>query len=476
MTDISHIAANTALVGFSAVWVAFFCLAKLYSGDKSCKKIFTPLNTGIIIAFFISWTVMTGMALREETAYQKKIIHAGQFFGFPLSSEGLRSLYYKDASPDADFWKKFQFLLLKFKEETALRKQVRFMNVSRGNIEKKELELWKNTFETSARIKELEKLFPHTLLPPERDYLKYHLRFVSLDEMFLLLDFSRLQVWRIKFAIQNNDIKTALEALKRINASIDLLEKDHIPITHKHTQDLLCEKKNAIELLLESGNFPQRELEHQLNILAEKRRILAKTEPIALAGEMTDELDFREGFWQGGTRITSTPFPAVKNFRWFVPQCWYIFRRSSNILLDAWEKNSFKKIPSHIPEAQYFFAEKCAYWSKIPQWYTELNTWYLLLETLLKLELEKRRTGIYPDTAPEWLPIDPFTGKKLHYRKGNFPVWGSGYDSRTGHFKSIRRTVKAVAIWSEGRNGVNDWNRKDHKKNKSDDICVMIRL
>ena len=395
-TDISPVTACGAFAGFCAIWAALFFLANLYAGEDSWKKILSPLNVTILIVFLISWTVMSGMALYEETTFQRNIVHSGHFFGFPPDAAGLGQIYYKNGPCDPDFWRKFQKHLLEFKKETALRKQEVFMKTSPGDIEKKDLESWKRSLENSSPLRKLEENFPATLPPPPREYQKYYLRAISLDEIFLLHDFCRIQVWRIKFAIQNNDMKTALEALERINQSIDLLEKDHVSITHGHIHKLLIEKKNALELLLESGKMPQHELEHQLNILSGKIKNLASVERFALAGETVDEIEFREGFWQGGIQITAAPLPAIKNFRWFVPQLWYIFRHSSNIFIREWQKNSFSEINNQIPSAQYLFAERCAYWKKIPRRYTELKKQYLQLEALLQSEKHKRNNGTYP--------------------------------------------------------------------------------
>ena len=395
-TDISPVTAYGAFAGFCAIWAALFFLANLYAGEDSWKKILSPLNVTILIVFLISLTVMSGMDLYEETTFKRNIVHSGHFFGFPPDAAGLGQIYYKNGPCDPDFWEKFQKHLLEFKKETALRKQEVFMKTSPGDIGKKDLESWKRSLENSSPLRKLEENFPATLPPPPREYQKYYLRAISLDEIFLLHDFCRIQVWRIKFAIQNNHIQRAFEALQRINKSIDLLEKDHVSITHAHIHKLLIEKKNALELLLESGKMPQHELEHQLNILSGKIKNLASVERFALAGETVDEIEFREGFWQGGIQITAAPLPAIKNFRWFVPQLWYIFRHSSNIFIREWQKNSFSEINNQIPSAQYLFAERCAYWKKIPRRYTELKKQYLQLEALLQSEKHKRNNGTYP--------------------------------------------------------------------------------
>jgi hypothetical protein len=171
---------------------------------------------------------------------------------------------------------------------------------------------------------------------------------------------------------------------------------DHISIVHKYSQRLLDEKKNALELLLESGLLPEQELKKQIDISIRGRKKLAEVEHATLAAEIAFEFDFLDSFWQGVVQLTEKPAGALKNLRWFVPQGWYIFRHSSNIFIREWQKNSFSEINNQIPSAQYLFAERCAYWKKIPRRYTELKKQYLQLEALLKSELHKRNNGTYP--------------------------------------------------------------------------------
>ena len=289
-----------------------------------------------------------------------------------------------------------------------------------------------------------------------------------LDELPLLRQLSHLQVWRVRFALENNDTATALEALECINKSIDRLDKDYAAVSHIFSYALLEKKKKAVELLLAKGNLDEPELKKQLDILPGKRKKLAAMERTALGGEITIALDLQEGVWEGKTWQ-----PAIKKFRWFVPQYWYIIRHSCNIFIKSHQKNSFRGDPFSY---RHILFNSKGYGKNIPRMYTESDTMYLLLETLLRLELEKRKQGFYPETAPKWLPVDPFTGRKFHYKKGDMPVFEKVYDPRMNLFRTTRRTVKAVAVWSEGANRKNDQGLRSYRESGSDDLCAMIRL
>ena len=278
MAVFSNIESNVAVAGFAAVWGGFFCFAKLYSPQEKWWKILSVPVVSVLTLFFISWGAMTGMAFYEESTYQKNLICTDGFSDFSLDADGLRRMYYKNMSFDWEFWEKCKRLLRKFKEQTALQKQNAFIEFPRGHVEKKALISWKNTLDSSVQLRELEKLLSGTLPPQFRLYKKYYLCCLVLDEIFLLHDFCRIQTWRIRFALENNDPAMALEALKRIDNSVEYLMNDHISIVHKYSQRLLDEKKNALELLLESGLLPEQELKKQIDISIRGRKKLAEVE------------------------------------------------------------------------------------------------------------------------------------------------------------------------------------------------------
>ncbi|MBO5680283.1 MAG: hypothetical protein J6T08_01085, partial [Lentisphaeria bacterium] len=355
-----------------------------------------------------------------------------------------------------------------FEDLAAARKQDDFIVFPKGKLDKKNFDTWKNTFDESPQLKKISDLFSGMLPPKMREYKKYDLSGIILDELLLLRKLARVQVWRIRFALQNNDMATVIDALDCINKSIDRLDKDHIIISHLFSYALLLEKKSAFELLLENGKLEQCELKKQLDILTEKRKQLAAMERAALGGEITLLFDFQDQIWEGKSWL-----PAIKNFRWFVPQYWYVIRHSCNLFIKSKQKNSYKGDPLLT---QHILFDRTRARKNIPKRYTELDTMYLLLETLLKLELEKRKQGFYPATAPEWLPVDPFSGKKFHYIKGKIPVFERIYNPKTRLFDRVRCEAESVAVWSEGCNGKNDDGIGKHEKYGHDDIRAMIRL
>ena len=121
-----------------------------------------------------------------------------------------------------------------------------------------------------------------------------------------------------------------------------------------------------------------------------------------------------------------------------------------------------------------------------------------VLRGLIAAELQKRRTGTYPDSL-DVLPLDPFSGQPLKYRKGVcqvscyfFERWTDETESEiqddddieiTPHWerKTKQENVNAVQIWSVGLDGIDDGGLNfskegDSDKKRKDDIRFIIQI
>ena len=451
-TMFSSVSAITALWSPAVLCGGFFCTAKLYSAESNHKKIFSLSSAGVLAVWAICWLIMVGMALYEEKSYEQHLLQTERFFGFPLTNETARNFYLKQRRSSPDFWNEFESRLKRFTEELKKKNCSVFLKIPRINIDQNNFTAWKNTFEASPEVKHFEKLISGVIPPSERDWTRYNLIHTSFDDSFSLHIFGRLQAWRIRFSIANNDVTEALNALDRINKCIDHLRKDYLCLQHLFIKSLLINKNAAIEMLIESGKLSEQELKKQITQLTEERKILMQLEPIGIAGELIDRLDSYEGVWHGKLKFITAEVPAMKHFRWFYPQLWYIFRRSINFTLQEMKKSSMKEISVSSLRAlpQYFLRKSHWNYDMTSARYTELATKNLVLETLLKLELEKRKKGFYPDTTPDWFPSDPFSGKKLRYSKGKIALTECIYDPRTASCVKTVRNKNAICISSAG--------------------------
>ncbi len=123
-----------------------------------------------------------------------------------------------------------------------------------------------------------------------------------------------------------------------------------------------------------------------------------------------------------------------------------------------------------------------------------------VLRGLIAVELQKRRTGVYPD-SPNDLPIDPFTSQPLKYRKGRCEItryyakWvpyeteeedeeAKDVESSSDGLWTLEdktETVNAVQIWSVGPDGIDDGGQdsvkgEDSDARRMDDIRFIIPI
>jgi hypothetical protein len=135
----------------------------------------------------------------------------------------------------------------------------------------------------------------------------------------------------------------------------------------------------------------------------------------------------------------------------FFPPMKYFFDRVRITSISCAQADSFAAAAEKINNAeQKYMIELFLNFSKLRDCFKATDLRLLLLETQLKLELEKRATGRYPDKTPAWFPIDPFTGKQLNFRKGLIERTAVFYDPESKYMDRKVHKINAVAIWSSG--------------------------
>ena len=103
-----------------------------------------------------------------------------------------------------------------------------------------------------------------------------------------------------------------------------------------------------------------------------------------------------------------------------------------------------------------------------------LTAWYRAMRALIGVELEKRRTGKYPDRL-ENPPLDPFTGKPMFYKKGKMPLIVKVWNPALRRFVSEKREADGIAVWSLGPNRKNEQGQDQAPARKyADDVRAKM--
>ena len=420
--------------------------------NKSSVRKFFSLNMYLV---FVIWAVTYGtvwcmyFSARHNAA--KETIALEHYSGTTADASGLRTLYHSEEKfpcTGESFYQKVETLQKDFRfwlESNDLYSQYR--NECRKNFESiytnplsvlpdKIKQQWKTFFLSSQEVKQLEKLFSEAI--PLYPHTFKNSFSMELPELKYAPEVAAVHLWSIRFALEQKDLRKAKLAFDGISSFKKIIKRIPLHAAQRHVFYFTQFQLFSIVKMLESGLLLPEDLENYLRFFEAERKALVQLEKKTVFGETVMRLMLLDSIPQ----IQCFPFPPV----------WDLISQSVSSIAFAGQAETF----SGFAQRAEAFREK-GYCRKLmcpafpSEEYRADESRLLILETLLKLEVEKRRSGKYPDMSPPWLPKDPVNGRKLNYRKGNIKVMVHVYDPETQRAKRIVKQVNAVAVWSSGK-------------------------
>ncbi|MBE6374536.1 MAG: hypothetical protein E7055_21040 [Lentisphaerae bacterium] len=461
------------------------CGFKAYAGaaGKPFRSLFGKGAAVIMILFLLTYGVSFRTAYAAHCRTDRSFAALEKHFGRPVNAEGLKDLYYQNRKPDGAFWRKA--LALAEKPEPGLQPQDPYYDLishPKFRLSPEEFAAFRKRLESSRSLRELEKLFESELPAFEYDFRQGMIVGILFPELNTLRRFAWSEAWRVRFAIADRDPAAASAALKRIRRGRDQLA--NVPFLIPML--VMCGVENirldALEFFLSSGLPSDAWLAEEQKRLADFRKRMETVNYHALYGEAVMIMDVCVIVASGCScppEKDMTPTPGLYDLRWLFPAGWYQLTRARGILAESYRTTDlsqvvYKRHTSDTAEhlAGIFLAALDSAGRKLHS----LSARCLTMETLIGIELEKRRTGKYPDKL-ENPPIDPF-GEPLIYRKGKMPYIQYqrtvGTDHPYGEEKRI--TVDAVAVWSKGPDRKDDQGLSGWEENgkRIDDARAML--
>ena len=280
-----------------------------------------------------------------------------------------------------------------------------------------------------------------------------------MPDLRMLRDFCLYELWRTRFALADKDPAAALAAVKRMKFCRDYLARDPVLISALVLTAVENHRLDALELLLSSGLLNQGQLREMRKELAACREEMKKIHLHAVYGEAVGSMDVCHLFACGGTvreRGAERAIPGLYAWRWAFPAMWHVFTCSRDILAQAYKTEDFFHLPYREERAvSHFFPRiMLAGLRAGGRRINALTDRYLAMETLIGVELEKRRTGKYPDVLKN-PPKDSF-GEELLYRKGKLPFIRRWWNAEKKQIEAKKVMVDVVAVWSKGPNRKDD--------------------
>ena len=279
-----------------------------------------------------------------------------------------------------------------------------------------------------------------------------------MPDLQQLRDFCFYELWRTRFAIADKDPAAALAAVKRMRSCRDYLARDPLLISALALSAVETKRLDALELLLSSGLLNQEQLREMRKELAVCREEMKKIHLHAVYGEAVGSMDVCHLFAYGrkvrdGKARSSTGLYA---WRWAFPAMWYVFTRNRDVLAQAYKTEDFFHLPYRKERATSHFYPRLMLTAleAAGRRFHRLSDRYLAMETLIGVELEKRRTGKYPDVLKD-PPKDSF-GERLLYRKGKLPFVSRHWNAEKKELDARKVMADVVAVWSKGPNRKDD--------------------
>ena len=336
--------------------------------------------------------------------------------------------------------------------------------------------------------------------PPKRNYADDQLlNAMSSPDLSNVRELARQGLLRIVYALEDGEFDVASTSLERMDAYREYLWKDHTSYTFLTGIAVESYRLKAMEKILASGLPPDEWLTAQAARLVEVERQAELLEEHYLFGESVIDLNI---FHWLAHYAGNDVYPCLAglhfcSLRFFFPQGWWLAANDLKGMTKTLRVRHFSELPTS--RTGYYGVDMLLpALSKGTVKKQSLIASCRVLRGLIQAELQKRRTGVYPD-SPTDLPVDPFTNQPLKYRKGKCGVtryyakWvpdeiedgAEGVEaSKNGQWtlEGKTETVNAVQIWSIGADGIDDGGLDIVKREGSDvlqhadDIRFIIQM
>ena len=497
------------LVGFLLLAIAYLLSWSILAKVSGCTMR-RLCSRGIRV----QWAVMAGayvvtlcFALVCNSQYHNAVKELETHFGHPMTGLELGRVHYDGRTPDAAYWESLDAATKRYYKEyekTVGNEYYAFETHLDAELPKELYEKRRDGFMSSLKASGLQEHFVSPMPPGERDYSVKWLAGMSLPELSQCRALARIVHRRCQYAIDSGDFKTAAEAVAHLDMLCDFLGRECNVIGYLLWGAVCLVRNEMIVKLLASGLPTDEWLAEQAKHLLQLEERLVQREKIILYSEAVCALDVfqfvvgehsqkKEQSDIGDYLADWNYWINYKSIRFFFPQGWWLASKSARDYARVINVSTLDQFPKKatgsvlvdmlIPPLSSTGKKKNTYIASSR-----------VLRGLISAELQRRRTGEYPDSLYA-IPTDPFSGQPLKYRKGPCEVmryyakWVPDVTEEeakdlnepprgnwTLEYKT--ETVDVVQIWSIGPDGKDNSGLNNHSSGEkpADDIRFIIPI
>ena len=451
-------------VAFAAVflWIlAYGLTARMYAqmAQIPFRKIFCRTTVTILGLWAGVYLISLGMAYAARSRTDRTMAELEKHFGQKITLDALNAAYCRNRSVDEAFWQQVKSCIEQaYPSDRKSGMDVMISGTPDGIYPESTLRQFKSVFEKSEPRKEIERMLDRRRLPARKlRILSGDITCLDLSELNWCRDICRWELWQVRFALTDGKLADAYAAMTRMKRVADYLgNRTNSLIT---TLVLItCERyrMRGFELLLASGKVPDEMLNRWKAELEQAEKAVPGIHFDTVYAEAVFADSAIRSAAHGGTDSEGRSYPGRYALRFLYPPMWFFCTLDRDRYMRCFKVRSFGEMvwPGKGPGIlrEMMFPASQAADKKI----MVLTTWYRAMQALIGVELEKRRTGKYPDTLAN-TPVDPFTGKPMLYRKSqitvNDPVWIGGREKFDN--KAVRQ-FEGIEIISAGPDRKND--------------------
>ena len=470
-TEISQIPAALRVMlvygGVATFAGSVYCSCKLWASanglqlrdvwGRSCNVLMVIMGATFVIALTA--------ALHEQEKCNAAITALEENFQRKISADVLSEIYFRNRKTDGKFHSALEKAWTEFVGEED---QIFNLIISEGATLDKLPEKYRQKF-SSPQAEAYGKFFDAPLPARPRKYESGRLCAMLLPEFQLMRQSARFFSWQIRLACETRDHDRMMQAWRRSGMVTEYLQHDTFLIAALVLIAVEQIRLDSLEMMLASNMLSDSEL---AEIQHDLRRSAARMPEInrnALYFEAVNSNDAVCGIADGTLPDADVVgAEGLKHYRFLAPGLWYLAARSYHDLLVRFNVKNLCR----INEKKTLSLKSILSGLLMPALKTagermhEIEMRYRSFAALIEAEKIRRKTGRFPET----LPVDAtdyFSGKPLRYRVGSFRKNESFLKKEarpagsieSGFYETLdyrEKTVQGVAVWSIGRNRVDD--------------------
>ncbi len=449
-----------AVYASQVLWIPAYMLTALMYAKMSqipFRKIFGRVNVIILVIWAGIYLFSLAAACRAQSRTEQTIVKLEKHFGRPLAIDTLLSFCRGNRPVDESFWKQMDACMEEIaKPGNEDNTFAQIPGIPMGIYPEETLRQYRKVIEQSEARQQLKRMMSQPL-PARRYKTTSDLHGLDFSEHFLCPSLCGYELWSLRLALDDNRLTDAYAAMDRMKRIVDYL--GHRPNSFRFTEALIrCEygRMNGFELLLSSGKVPDGILKQWSSELVLSEKNVPDIHFDTLYAESVFCNDYISRVAKGRFNFGKEYLPGLYGLRFFYPPLWYFSTLERNRLMSQFQVRNFDQVPDpeKIPG---IFVRKILPLCRPPKKYiSTLTAQYRAMRALIGIELEKRRTGLYPAVLKN-SPVDPFNGKPMTYQMGDLEVLRLVWDTyHKNYANQFPPSVSGVAITSVGPGEMND--------------------